>query len=112
MDIVVDFVEVTRTDMGANVISNINSNRVKAEVAQGAVDMRRDIELVLDPRLYSVGEVDMSGSGNSSDYPLRPTELSSCGVVCVGTGCCPRDFSFLSGERIDCAGRVQSAGWV
>ena len=107
-----DFVEVTRTDMSANVISNINSNRVKVEVAWGAVDMRWDIEPVLDQGLHSIGEVDMSGSGDYSDYPLRPTELSSCGVVCIGTGCCPRDFSFLSGERIDRVGLVQSAGRV
>ena len=59
-----DFVEVTRTDMSVNVTSNINSNRVKAEVAQGAMDMKRDVERVLDLRWYSIGEVDMSGSGN------------------------------------------------
>ena len=112
VNIVVDFIEVTRTDMSVNVNLNINANRAKAEVAWGAVDVRRNIESVSDLRLYSVGEVDMSGSGNSSDYPLRPTELSSCGVVCVGAGCCPRDFSFLSGERIDRAGCVQSAGRV
>ena len=109
VNIVVDFVEVTQTDMSTNVNSNINSDCMKVEVAWGAVDVRRNIESVLDLRLYSIGEVDMSGSGNSSYYPLRPTELSSCGVSCVGAGCCPRDFLFLSGERIDRAGHVQLA---
>jgi hypothetical protein len=65
VNIVVDFVEVTRTDMSANVNSNINSNCVKVEVARGAVDVRRNIEPVPDPSLYSIGEVDMSGSGDS-----------------------------------------------
>jgi len=61
----VDFAEVTWTDMSANVNSNINSICVKVEVARGAVDVRRNIERDLDPSLYSIGGVDMSGSGDS-----------------------------------------------
>ena len=112
VNIVVDFVEVTQTNMSANVNLNMNTNHAKAEVAWGAMDVRWNIELVSDPRLYSVGEVDMSGSGDSSYYPLCLTELSSCGVSCISAGCCPRDFLFPSGEQIDHVGCVQLAGWV
>ena len=108
--IVVDFINMTCTNMSVNVNLNINTNHVKAEVAQGAMDVRQNIEPVLDLRLYSVGEVDMSESGNSSDYPLCPTELSSCRVVYISAGCCLMDFSFPSGEQTDHRGHVRWTG--
>jgi hypothetical protein len=65
VNVVVDFVEVARSDVSANVISNVNSNCVKVEVARGAMDVKRNVELVLDASVYGVGEVNMSGSGDS-----------------------------------------------
>ena len=65
VNIVVDFVEVTQTDMRTNVNLNINSNCVKVKVAWSAMDVRWDIELVLDLSLYNIGKVDMSRSGDS-----------------------------------------------
>jgi hypothetical protein len=65
VNVVVDFVEVARSDVGANVISNVNPNCLKVEVARVAMDVKRNVELVLDASVYGVGEVNMSGSGDS-----------------------------------------------
>ena len=56
-----DFTRVVQTDMSANV----NSNCVRVEVAQVAMDVKRGVELVQDASAYGVGEVDMSGGGDS-----------------------------------------------
>jgi hypothetical protein len=65
VNVVVDFVlEVVQDDVSANVISNVNSNCVKAEVARG-MDVEWNVELVLDASVYGVGEGNMSGGGNS-----------------------------------------------
>jgi hypothetical protein len=111
LNIVVDFVEVTWADMSANVNLNINPNCVEVEVARGAVDVRRNIELVLDASRYGVGEVDMSGSG---DYAMSLNEeLSDCGVSknnSVGVGCCPTDSLYPSKVRTGRVGRIRSTG--
>jgi hypothetical protein len=110
--VVADFVEVTPCDVSANINLNINSNWVRAEVAQGAVGEKRGVELVLDASVHGVGEVDMSRSG---DFAMNLSEeLSGCGVSknCVGAGCCPTDSLCPSGVRTGRAGRVRSAGWV
>ena len=60
-----DFMEVTQTDMSMNVNSNINSSCIKVEVAQGIINVKQNIKPVLDLSLYSIGEVDMSRSGDS-----------------------------------------------
>jgi hypothetical protein len=86
--------------VNANVNLNVDSNRVRAQVVRGAVDVMRNIELVLDANVYGVGEVDVSGSG---DYAMSPNEgLSGSGVcknTCVGAGCCPTDSLCPSGVR-------------
>jgi hypothetical protein len=64
VNIVVDFVEAVQSKVSVNVISNANSNRVKAKVARGAMDVKQNVELDLDAILYGVGEVSMSGSGD------------------------------------------------
>ena len=66
VNVVVDFVlEVVQDDVSANVISNVNSNCVKAKVAWGTMDVEWNVELVLDASVYGVGEGNMSGGGNS-----------------------------------------------
>ena len=95
------------SDVSANMSSSINSNHVRAKVAQSAMDAKQNVELVLDASVYGVGEVDMSGSG---DYAMSPNEELSGSRVsrnnCVGAGYCPTDSLCMSGVRIGCAGRV------
>jgi hypothetical protein len=64
VNVVVDFVEV-RSDASANVVLNVNSSRVKA-ISRSAMDVKQNVELVRDDVcVYSVGEVDMTGNGDS-----------------------------------------------
>jgi hypothetical protein len=65
VNVVVDFVEAAGSDASVKVISNLNSNHAKAEVARGAMDVKQNVELVLDLSLYSIGEGVVSGSGYS-----------------------------------------------
>jgi hypothetical protein len=64
VNVVVDFVKVARSDVSANVVLNVNSNHVKA-ISWSAIDVNQNIELVLDVYVYGVGEVDMTGNGDS-----------------------------------------------
>jgi hypothetical protein len=48
VNIVVDFIEVARSDVSMNINLNINSNHMKAKVARGAVDAKQNVGLVLD----------------------------------------------------------------
>ena len=65
MDVGADSAEVAPSDVSANVNLNANSNCVMAKVARGAVDAKRNVEPVLHASVYGVGEVGMSGSGDS-----------------------------------------------
>ena len=108
MNVVADSAEAL-SGVSANVNSNVDSNRVMAKVAQGAVDGEGNVEQVLDASVYGVGEVDMSGSG---DYTMSLNEeLYDCGVSknnSVSAGCCPMDSLYPSRVQTGRAGRIRS----
>ena len=111
MNIVADSAEVALSGVSVNVNLNVDSNRVMAKVAQGAVDGEGNVEQVLDASVYGVGEVDMSGSG---DYTMSLNEeLYDCGVSknnSVGAGCCPTDSLYPSRVQTGRTGRIRSTG--
>ena len=96
LNIVVDFVEVTWA-YAHECKFEYKPQLCGGRSCSGAVDVRRNIELVLDASRYGVGEVDMSGSG---DYAMSLNEeLSDCGVSknnSIGVGCCPTDSLYPS----------------
>jgi len=70
VNVVVDFVEVARSDVSVNVILNVYSNRVKAEISRGAMDVKRNVELVPDVRVYGVDAVDKTDDDDSGGCPM------------------------------------------